>query len=94
MPKEDVDTHDDLTNVFEQLELELGSDVTAKEIAAQLNDPNPDQAIAPGVHLLNAHTGKGQQFDWVFVPGFESFNVPSPQAKTPSELAKRSGPFL
>jgi DNA helicase-2/ATP-dependent DNA helicase PcrA len=35
-----------------------------------------DQAVTPGVHLLNAHTGKGQQFDWVFVPGLEEGHVP------------------
>jgi len=32
--------------------------------------------IAPGVHLLNAHTGKGLQFDWVFVVGLEEKHVP------------------
>lgn len=33
--------------------------------------------IAAGIHLLNAHKGKGQQFDWVFIPGFEDGHIPS-----------------
>ncbi|WP_285541535.1 3'-5' exonuclease [Streptomyces lavendulae] len=45
-------------------------------------------AIEPGVHLLNAHTGKGQQFDWVFVPGFEDWHIPDGQADTAEQLAE------
>lgn len=30
----------------------------------------------PGVHLLNAHVGKGQQFDWVLVVGAEDGSIP------------------
>jgi DNA helicase-2/ATP-dependent DNA helicase PcrA len=39
-------------------------------------------AVSPGVHLLNAHTGKGQQFDWVFVPGFEEKHLPDKRSTT------------
>ena len=28
------------------------------------------------MHLLNAHTGKGQQFDWTFVIGLEEGHLP------------------
>jgi DNA helicase-2/ATP-dependent DNA helicase PcrA len=31
---------------------------------------------APGLHLLNGHVGKGQQFDWVFVVGLEEGYLP------------------
>lgn len=37
---------------------------------------DPKQTVGPGVHLLNAHTGKGQQFDWVFVVGLEEDHMP------------------
>jgi DNA helicase-2/ATP-dependent DNA helicase PcrA len=30
----------------------------------------------PGVHLLNAHIGKGQQFDWVLIVGAEDGSIP------------------
>lgn len=39
------------------------------------------EVISPGVHILNAHTGKGQQFDWVFIPGVENGNMPDFHAK-------------
>jgi DNA helicase-2/ATP-dependent DNA helicase PcrA len=44
------------------------------------------ETIPPGIHLLNAHLGKGQQFDWVFIPGFDEGNMPSFLAKRPAEL--------
>jgi len=40
------------------------------------------------VHLLNAHVGKGQQFDWVFIPGFEDGHIPSFLAKTGAEVTE------
>jgi DNA helicase-2/ATP-dependent DNA helicase PcrA len=35
-----------------------------------------DSPVGPGVHLLNAHIGKGQEFDWVMVMGMEDGVVP------------------
>jgi len=35
-----------------------------------------DAPVSPGVHLLNAHVGKGQEFDWVLVMGMEEGLVP------------------
>ncbi|MBA8992147.1 DNA helicase-2/ATP-dependent DNA helicase PcrA [Curtobacterium pusillum] len=46
------------------------------------------EGITPGIHLLNAHVGKGQQFDWVFIPGFDEGNMPSFLAKSASERAE------
>lgn len=42
----------------------------------------------PGVHLLTGHTGKGQQFDWVFVIGLEDGTVPFFSSATQEELAE------
>lgn len=67
---------------FRTLVERAGTPATAAE---QLRLPDDGSAIGPGVHLLNAHTGKGQQFDWVFVPGVAHFHIPSPQSKTPAE---------
>jgi DNA helicase-2/ATP-dependent DNA helicase PcrA len=47
----------------------------------------PDTSVAPGVHLLTGHRGKGQQFDWVFVIGLEDGHVPDFRSATdPEEL--------
>ena len=51
----------------------------------QVSD-DPGDAVPPGVHLLNAHVGKGQQFDHVIVSGVERDLVPSKWAKTDAEI--------
>ncbi|MFJ2375332.1 3'-5' exonuclease [Streptomyces sp. NPDC087769] len=70
---------------FESLAIQAGSPAAA---AAQLRIVEEGSAIEPGVHLLNAHTGKGQQFDWVFVPGFEGWHIPDGRADTAEQLAE------
>ena len=47
-----------------------------------------DQYQLLGVHLLNAHIGKGQQFDWVFVPGVEENHLPDKRNTSPAQLAE------
>lgn len=78
----DVDTAAEVVDALDQLE-ELADE--AGSVGAALAKlrvlEEGDTAIGPGVHLLNAHTGKGQQFDWVFIPGFENGNIPSFLAK-------------
>ncbi|MDG4857459.1 ATP-dependent helicase [Streptomyces sp. T-3] len=68
---------------FESLVAQAGAPWAA---AAQLRDPDGDGAIEPGIHLLNAHTGKGQQFDWVFIPGLEDFHIPGNRAESAAQL--------
>jgi DNA helicase-2/ATP-dependent DNA helicase PcrA len=67
---------------------------TLRSIVSNLQVRDPHAPIQSGVHLLNAHTGKGQQFDWVFIPGLEDFHIPSGQAKTPSEKAEEERVLL
>ncbi|MFD3563476.1 UvrD-helicase domain-containing protein [Streptomyces sp. NPDC058686] len=68
---------------FESLVVRAG---TPSAAAAQLREPDGDGAIEPGIHLLNAHTGKGQQFDWVFIPGLEEFHIPDNHAESETQL--------
>lgn len=68
---------------FDGLVAQTGSPAAA---ADQLRKVDSEDAIEPGVHLLNAHTGKGQQFDWVFLPGFEDFHIPGDRAVTREQL--------
>jgi DNA helicase-2/ATP-dependent DNA helicase PcrA len=46
----------------------------------------PEPWVGPGVHLLNAHTGKGQQFDWVIACGLEEGHLPGRKNSTGSAL--------
>lgn len=84
----DIETYDDTIEALDHLgEIvdEVGSLSSAFQ---QLKVRDPAAVINAGVHILNAHTGKGQQFDWVFVPGFEDFHIPSGLASTPEEKAE------
>lgn len=84
----DIDTRLEVSDALSQLAesaAALGS-VQLALLQLRVRDDSSD-IIAPGVHLLNAHTGKGQQFDWVFIPGFEEGNVPNSwKAKTRDQL--------
>lgn len=95
VPGDDVDTRDrtfDALDAFEELVDQLGSVSAAY---AQLHEPpETDDAIEPGVHVLNAHTGKGQQFDWVFVPGLEESHIPAFQADTDEKVAEEHRALL
>ena len=80
--RSDVETLNDVQSASDQLlEMEnLGLDLGG--LLARIRDVRGNSADEPGVHVLNAHTGKGQQFDWVFVMGLEEGHVPSIYAET------------
>lgn len=70
----DVDTLEQVDDAFTALgQTQAG---TARAALKSIRVSDPKQAVSPGVHLLNAHTGKGQQFDWVFVIGLEERHLP------------------
>jgi DNA helicase-2/ATP-dependent DNA helicase PcrA len=82
----DVETLSDVASACEQL-LGMGSiGSSLREVLSRIRDVRGDSASEPGVHVLNAHTGKGQQFDWVFVVGLEEGHVPSTYSTTEEEL--------
>jgi DNA helicase-2/ATP-dependent DNA helicase PcrA len=41
----------------------------------------PGTPVGPGLHVLTAHKGKGQEFDWVFVIGLEEGVLPDFRTK-------------
>ncbi|MFE7421024.1 UvrD-helicase domain-containing protein [Rhodococcus sp. NPDC057529] len=45
---------------------------------------------SPGVHLLTAHAGKGQQFDWVVALGLEDGHIPYFEAKAPEHIVEEA----
>jgi len=91
----DVDTASDIREALGQLEelAEQAGSLSAALAQLRVRD-DATEAITPGIHLLNAHTGKGQQFDWVFIPGVEKGNVPSFLAKGKAALEEEKRVLL
>ncbi|QXC61598.1 ATP-dependent helicase [Aquihabitans sp. G128] len=74
--QDDVDTEDDLNHAVESLEELLGTaplEQIVNEIRTSADDEVP---VSPGLHFLNGHTCKGQQFDHVYVLGLEEDVLP------------------
>lgn len=88
----DVDTAEQIEDVFEQL-ASSGAENLHRTLS-QLKVRDPSLAVGPGVHLLNAHTGKGQQFDWVFIPGLEEKHLPDSRNRSDSALAEEERVLL
>ena len=70
----DVEARERVDDAFDALE--QGEATTVRAALGSIRIADPKQAVGPGVHLLNAHTGKGQQFDWVLVVGLEEGHLP------------------
>jgi DNA helicase-2/ATP-dependent DNA helicase PcrA len=86
MRRSDVETLNDVHSACEQLLEKEVLGLSLGEVLARIRDVRGHSANEPGVHILNAHTGKGQQFDWVFVVGLEEGHVPSTYANTATEV--------
>lgn len=72
----DLDSLDELSEAFDTI-LELVREIDLQEIIAGLRVAStPDQPVGPGLHLLNGHVGKGQQFDRVIIVGLEETFLP------------------
>lgn len=88
----DIDTHELIADAFSTLE-QSGA-ATARSAVQSIRVSDPKQVIGPGVHLLNAHTGKGQQFDWVFVVGLEEGHLPTKKNSQGEALAEEQRVLL
>lgn len=88
----DVDTIEQVEDAIGQLASAGAGGV--REALQQFRVRQDDAPIEPGVHLLNAHTGKGQQFDWVFIPGLEERHLPDRRASTGAALAEEERVLL
>jgi hypothetical protein len=75
----DVDARELVDDAFDALE--QGGAATARAAIKSIKQSDPKQVVGPGVHLLNAHTGKGQQFDWTLVIGLEEGHLPGKRSK-------------
>lgn len=91
----DVDTLEEVTAVFDQLQLvEASEGGSIRSILRRFPARGDESAVGPGVHLLNAHTGKGQQFDWVFVIGLEEGHLPGSRSNTGEALKEEERVLL
>lgn len=81
----DVDGRSDIVEAVAGIEASAEGARSVRSALRRYLRDDSDQAITPGVHLLNAHTSKGQQFDWVFVPGLEDGHVPDFRASSADE---------
>ena len=82
----DIETIGEVNDACQQL---LEYDVegaTVKLLMDRIRDTQSIASIGAGVHVLNAHVGKGQQFDWVVVVGLEEGHVPSSYSDTGEKL--------
>lgn len=88
----DVDARELVDAAFDTLEQsETG---TARAAIRSIRVSDPKLTVGPGVHLLNAHTGKGQQFDWVFVIGLEEGHLPGKRNNHGDALAEEQRVLL
>ncbi|WP_324701304.1 ATP-dependent helicase [Micrococcus sp. HOU01] len=86
VPPTDVDTLTEVQEACEQLAEHEETDVSVASLVNRIRDHQVVSAIAPGVHVLNAHVGKGQQFDWVVVMALDEGHVPSSYSRTEAAL--------
>ncbi|MFY2790279.1 UvrD-helicase domain-containing protein [Rhodococcus sp. MALMAid1271] len=88
----DVDARELVDDAFDTLE--QGEAASAKVAVKSIKSFDPKQSVGPGVHLLNAHTGKGQQFDWVFAIGLEEGHLPGRRNSAGDALAEEQRVLL
>lgn len=86
LPPTEVDTLTEIHEACEQLSEYEDTESSIASLVNRIRDHQTVSAIMPGVHVLNAHVGKGQQFDWVIVMALEEGHVPSSYAETPEAL--------
>jgi DNA helicase-2/ATP-dependent DNA helicase PcrA len=85
----DAFTLDELANACDALRHMVSEGVTVAEaIASCRPSPAPGAPVAPGLHLLTGHKGKGQEFDWVFVVGLEQGHIPDFHSETDEAIAE------
>lgn len=82
----DVETVQEAHDACDQILAWDTAGESVRALVARIRDHQVVSAISPGVHVLNAHVGKGQQFDWVIVMGLEEGHVPDYRSKTAPQV--------
>lgn len=84
--EDDIETAAEMQEAIRILQEKMTAGESVRDALNRFKEIAVAEHVPPGVHLLNAHIGKGQQFDWVIVVGLEAGHVPSFKAKTDSEI--------
>jgi ATP-dependent DNA helicase UvrD/PcrA len=82
----DADTLDEIMEAIDLLRRDASQGIAPLDALATLRVESELRTVRPGLHFLNAHRGKGQQFDWVVVLGMEEGFIPSYLAASSDEL--------
>lgn len=83
---DDLETADELNEAFETLE-ELTANLPLEQVVGDIRVADEvDRPVAPGLHFLTGHSGKGQQFDHVYVLGLEEGILPDHRSDTDEAL--------
>lgn len=86
---EDVELLDDLADAILTFREFASEGSTLLECIRRCRQaPLRDAPVAAGVHVLTAHSGKGQQFDWVVALGVEKDKLPDFRASTDEQLGE------
>lgn len=85
---DDVDTANILDDAIDLLRQRASEGEGVRAILARTKAVDVTDVAPPGIHVLNAHLGKGQQFDWVFVIGLEEGHVPDYRSLEDPEEAR------
>lgn len=72
---DDVDTMNEMDDALLLLAERASSGDSIRDMLARFKEVSGSEEVGPGVHVLNAHIGKGQQFDWAIVVGLEEGHV-------------------
>lgn len=86
---DDADTLDELASAVEQLEEVIADGTSLDDAMAGCRvSGDPEAPVAPGLHLLTGHKGKGQEFDWVIILGVEVGHIPDFRNEGPDDIAE------
>jgi len=82
--QDDLETIDELNEAFESIEEHMVGQPLAQVIGDIRVVVDDNQPVAAGLHFLTGHSGKGQQFDHVYVLGLEDGILPDYRASNPA----------
>lgn len=85
----DAATLNELAGALDVLFGRVGDGESVREAVGSCHSSAaPGAPVAPGLHVLTGHKGKGQEFDWVLVVGLEDGQIPDFRSRTGEALAE------